>query len=55
VRITAPFAKAARLTGGTPIKVEIVERGFFVRVGVKLMLTLAQKLKVFDPLSSAAR
>jgi antitoxin MazE len=50
VRITAPLAKAARLARGTPIKVEVVEGGFFVRVGGKPQLSLAQKLKAFDPL-----
>lgn len=49
VRITAPVAKAARLARGTPIKVEVVEGGFFVRVGGKPKLSLAQKLRAFDP------
>jgi len=49
VRITAPVAKAARLARGTPIKVEVVEGGFFVRVSGKPKLSLAQKLKAFDP------
>lgn len=49
VRITAPVAKAARLVRGTPIKVEVVEGGFFVRVSGKPKLSLAQKLKAFDP------
>ncbi len=49
VRITAPIAKAARVARGTPVRVEVVEGGFFVRVGGKPKLSLAQKLKAFDP------
>ena len=49
VRITAPIAKAAHLARGTPVHVEVVEGGFFVRIAGKPKLTLAQKLKQFDP------
>jgi antitoxin MazE len=49
LRITAPIAKAAHVARGTPIKVEVVEGGFFVRVSGKPKLSLAQKLKQFDP------
>ncbi len=49
MRITAPLAKAAHISRGTPIKVEVVADGFFVRVAGKPKLTLAQKLKAFDP------
>ena len=49
VRITAPIAKAAHLARGTPVKVEVVEGGVFVRVSGKPKLSLAQKLKQFDP------
>jgi antitoxin MazE len=49
VRITAPIAKAARFSRGLPIKVEVVEGGVFLRVIGKPQLTLAQKLKAFDP------
>lgn len=49
VRITAPVAKAARFTRGLPIKVEVVEGGVFLRITGKAKLTLAQKLKAFDP------
>lgn len=49
VRITAPIAKAAHLARGTPVTVEVVEGGFFVRVAGKPKLSLAQKLKAFDP------
>ena len=48
VRITAPIAKAAHFARGTPIKVEVVEGGFFVRVSGKPKLSLEQKLKQFD-------
>ena len=49
VRITAPIAKAARFTRGLPLKVEVVEGGVFLRAVGKPKLTLAQKLKAFDP------
>lgn len=49
VRITAPVAKAARFTRGLPIKVEVVDGGVFLRAVGKPKLTLAQKLKAFDP------
>lgn len=49
VRITAPVAKAARLARGVPIKVEVVEGGVFLRTMGKPKLSLAQKLKAFDP------
>ena len=49
VRITAPIAKAARFARGLPIKVEVVDGGVFLRPLGKPRLTLAQKLKAFDP------
>lgn len=49
MRITAPLAKAAHVTRGTPVTVEVVPEGFLVRVGDKPRLTLAQKLEAFDP------
>jgi antitoxin MazE len=49
VRITAPIAKAARFARGLPIRVEVVEGGVFLRATGKPQLTLAQKLKAFDP------
>ena len=49
VRITAPIAKAARFARGLPIKVEVVEGGILLRAAGKPRLTLAQKLKAFDP------
>ena len=49
VRITAPVAKAARFSRGVPIKVEVVDGGIFLRAAGKPKLTLAQKLRAFDP------
>ncbi len=49
IRITAPVAKAARFARGLPISVEVVEGGIFIRVTGTPKLTLAQKLKAFDP------
>ena len=49
IRITAPLAKAADISPGTPVKVEVVEEGFLVRISGKPKQTLAQKLKAFDP------
>ncbi len=49
VRITAPVARAARLTRGVAVKVEVVDGGVFIRTTGKVKLTLAQKLKAFDP------
>jgi antitoxin MazE len=49
MRITAPLAKAVHVARGTPVTVEVVDDGFFVRVAGKPKLTLAQKLKSFDP------
>ena len=49
VRITAKVAKAARFSRGQPIKVEVVDGGVFLRTAGKPKLTLAQKLKAFDP------
>jgi antitoxin MazE len=49
LRITAPIAKAAHVARGTPMKVEVGEGGFFVRVSGRPKLSLAQKLKQFDP------
>lgn len=49
VRITAPVARAARLSRGQPVTVEVVEQGVLIRSAGKPRLTLAQKLKAFDP------
>jgi antitoxin MazE len=49
VRITSPIAKAAHLSQGVPISVEVVKNGILLRVIGKPKLSLNQKLKVFDP------
>ena len=50
VRITANVAKAARFARGLPVTVEVVDEGILVRpTATKPKLTLAQKLKAFDP------
>ncbi len=49
VRITGPIAKAAHFARGLPITVEVVEEGVLLRPAGKPRLTLAQKLKAFDP------
>ena len=49
-RITAAVAKAAKFARGLPVTVEVVDEGILVRpVASKPKLTLAQKLKAFDP------
>lgn len=49
VRLTAPIARAASLVQGTSVVVEVVDEGVLLRVIGKPKLTLAQKLKAFDP------
>jgi antitoxin MazE len=49
VRLTAPVARAAHLVRGMPVTVEVVEGGIFLRIVGSPRLTLAQKLKAFDP------
>lgn len=49
VRLTAPVARAAHLARGVPVTVEVVEGGIFLRVSGKPKLSLAQKLKAFEP------
>lgn len=49
VRITAPVARAARFSRGLPITVEVVKGGVLLRPAGRPKLTLAQKLKAFDP------
>ena len=49
VRITAPVAKAARFVQGLPITVEVVEEGVLLRAAGRPKLTLAQKLRAYDP------
>ena len=49
VRITAPVARAAHFARGLPITVEVVDGGVLLRAVGAPKLTLAQKLKAFDP------
>ena len=49
VRITAPVARAAHFALGLPVRVEVVEEGVLLRPLGQPKLTLAQKLKAFDP------
>lgn len=50
VRITSAVAKAAKFARGLPVTVEVVDEGILVRpTASKPKLTLAQKLKAFDP------
>ena len=49
VRITSPVAKAAHLSQGVPISVEVVKNGVLLRIVGKPKLSLNQKLKAFDP------
>lgn len=49
VRLTAPVARAAHLVRGMPVMVEVVEGGIFLRVHGEPKLSLAQKLKAFEP------
>ena len=49
VRLIAPAARAAHLVRGMPVTVEVVEGGIFLRVSGSPKLSLAQKLKAFDP------
>ena len=49
VRLTAPIARAANLVQGTSVVVEVFDEGVMLRVIGKPKLTLAQKLKAFDP------
>ncbi len=49
VRLTAKIAKAAHLAIGQPVTVEVVKEGVLLRPAGKPRLTLAQKIKLFDP------
>jgi antitoxin MazE len=49
VRIPARVARASRLALGQPVAVEVVDGVVVVRPDGKPKLTLAQKLKAFDP------
>lgn len=47
VRLTAKVARAARLSKGQAITIEVIDGGVFLRPAGKL--TLEQKLERFDP------
>jgi len=49
VRIPARVARASRLSLGQPVAVEAVDGMVMVKPEGKPKLTLAQKLKAFDP------
>jgi len=49
VRIPARMAKATRLSLGQPVALEVVDGAVVVRPEGKPKLTLAQKLKAYDP------
>jgi len=50
LRITAPVAKAARLSRGSLVRLEVLDDGIMVRpLERSAQLTLEQKLKAFDP------
>lgn len=49
VRIPARVAKASRLALGQPVALEVVDGTVVVRPEGKPKLTLAQKLKAYDP------
>lgn len=54
VRLTAKIAKAAHLAVGQPVKVEVVKDGVLLRPAGKPRLSLAQKIKLFDPAKHGA-
>ena len=50
LRFTGPAAKAAHLSQGVVVTMEIVDDGILIRpVGERKKLTLAQKLDRYDP------
>jgi antitoxin MazE len=49
LRISAKVAQAARLTEGSPVKLEVVEDGVLIRRAGNPRLTLEQRLERFDP------
>ncbi|MGJ7579013.1 AbrB/MazE/SpoVT family DNA-binding domain-containing protein [Variovorax sp. RHLX14] len=50
LRFTGPAAKAAHLSRGVVVTMEIVEDGVLIRpIGERKKLTLAQKLERYDP------
>jgi antitoxin MazE len=49
LRITAPVAKAARLSRGSVVSIEVLDDGIMIRPLNRRRLPLDQKLKAFDP------
>jgi antitoxin MazE len=49
VRIPAKVARASRLALGQPVEVQVVNGAVVVSLKGKPKLTLAQKLKLYDP------
>ena len=50
LRITAPVAKAAHLSRGSVVSVEVLKDGIMIRpLDQTQRMTLKQKLKAFDP------
>ena len=49
MRVTKPLAKASDVAQGNTVTQEVVPEGFLVRVGGKPNMSLAQKLKAYDP------
>ena len=49
MRLTRPLAKASDVAQNNPVTREVVSEGFWVRVGGKPNMSLAQKLKAYDP------
>lgn len=49
MRINSALAKAAHITSGTPVQIEVVDGGLMVRVLGEPRMTLEEKLAAFDP------
>ena len=49
VRLTSKVVKAAHLSSGQSLLVEVVPEGVLLRPGKPRVLTLEQKLALFDP------
>ena len=49
MRVTKPLAKASDMAQGNTVTQEVVPDGFWVRVGGKPDMSLAQKLKAYEP------
>ncbi len=49
LRISARVAQEARLSEGSPVKLEVVEEGILIRRAGKPRMTLEQMLAIYDP------